>query len=266
MIFVALVAWTSGERFGLADRRSGERSHPVDDAVRVDDAELEAAVIGAGVFEHLDAAEEAADVADEDAARGARVPRGAVDLDLRLERLGAQALRAGPDVGDPAEPVLERPVRLLDHRRVESDPGHDREVLAVEASDVESAPLAAKPDRDRLLDVLRDAEIRGEQVGGAGRQDRKRRVGTCERVDAALHRPVAAPDEEELGALVTCALHLFRGVAALRHLDPERILDTLARQFPPQLGQAAAEVFPAWAITATFVILGPSSQRDSRRG
>ena len=117
-------------------------------------------------------------------------------------------------------------------------------MLAVEAADVESAPLATKPDRDRLFDVLRDVEIRGEQVRGAGRQDRERRVGAGERVDAALHGPVAAPGEEELGALVKCTLHLFRGVAALRYLDPERIVDSLAREFPPEFGQAAAEGLP----------------------
>ena len=80
-----------------------------------------------------------------------------------------------------------------------------------------------------------------KQVGGAGRQDRERGVGACERVDAPLHRPVAAPDEEQLGALGESALHLLRDVAALRHLDPERVVDALARQLPPQLGQAAAE-------------------------
>ena len=125
MIFFALVAWTSGDRSAWPTAVRASVAHPVRDAVGVDDADLEPAVVGARVLEDLDAAEEAPDVADEDAARGAGVPRSAVDRDLRLERLGAQVLRAGPDVGDPAEPVLEAAVGLLDHRRVEARAGHD---------------------------------------------------------------------------------------------------------------------------------------------
>ena len=78
--------------FRLTDGRASQRAHPVGDAIGVDDAELEAAVVGACILEHFDAAEEATDVADEDAARRARVPRDAVDFDLRLERLRAKAV------------------------------------------------------------------------------------------------------------------------------------------------------------------------------
>ena len=162
-------------------------------------------------------------------------------LIFALNGFARRFLRAGPDVRGAAEPVLSVPSASLDHRGVEADAGHDREVLAVEASDVELAPLAVQPDRDGLLDVLRDAEVRREQVGGAGRQDRERCVRAGERVDAALHHPVAAPDEEQLGALGERRFDLLRRVRALRHLDPERVVDALPRQLAPQLGQAAAE-------------------------
>ena len=52
-----------------ADRGTGQRAAPLHGAVRGDDAELQAAVVGACVLERLDAAEELADVADQDAAR-----------------------------------------------------------------------------------------------------------------------------------------------------------------------------------------------------
>ena len=220
----------------MPDCRAGQRADPVGDPVGVDDADFEPAVVGACVFEYLDAAEEATDVADEDAARRACIPRHAVDVDLRLERLRAQVLGAGPDVGDATEAILEGPVRLLDHGRVEAGAGHHGEPLAVEAADVELPPLPAEADGDGLLDVLRDAEVGREEVRSAGGEDRERRVRAGHRVDAALDGAVAAPDEEQLGPLVQGALQLLRCEAALRHLDPQRIVHALALQLAPQLG------------------------------
>ena len=182
----------------MPHRRAGQRAHPVGDPVGVDDADFEPAVVGARVFEHLDAAEEATDVAHEDAARRACVPGHAVDDDLRLERLRPQVLGAGPDVGDATEAVLQAPFRLLDHRGVEAGAGHDGEPLPIEAAEVEHMAVTAEADRHGLLDVLRDAEVGREQVRSAGRENRERRVRAGHRVDAALDGAVAAPDEEQL--------------------------------------------------------------------
>src|SRR5216110_2743518 len=93
-----------------------QRTHPVGDSVGVHDSDLEASVVRTSILEDFDPAEEAADVADEDAARVSRVPRSAVDCDLGLERLRAQALRPCPDVCDSAESILEAAVCLLDPR------------------------------------------------------------------------------------------------------------------------------------------------------
>ena len=140
----------------------------------------------------------------------------------------AQVLRAGPDVGGATEALLQPAVAgVADHRGVEAGAGHDGEALAVELADVELAAVAAEPDRHRLLDVLRDAEIRGEEVRGAGGDDREAHARPREDVDAALHHAVAAPGEDELGALVERALHLRRRLLALRNLDPERVFDSL---------------------------------------
>src|SRR4029077_11685948 len=111
------------------------------------------------------------------------------------------------------------------------------EAFAVEPTDIEFAPLTAEADQDRLLDVLRDAEVRRQQIGGAGRQDREWRLRAGHRVDRALDRPVAAPDEEQIGAVRERTLHLLRREAALRYLDPDRIGDALALELPSELHQ-----------------------------
>ena len=211
---------------------------------------------GRRVLEHLDAAEEPTDVADEDAACVAVVPGDAVDLDLRLERLRAQVLRAGPDVGGAAEPVLERAVGLLDHRRVESGAGHDGEVLAVELSHVELAPLAAQPDRDRALDVLRDAEVRREQVRRAGRQDRERRLRS-RRPSSTQRCTVPSPPQRR-------AARRLRSSARFTCFDTKRLFGTSIQsgsstpwrcELAPELGQPVAErSCPRARSTATFVI------------
>src|SRR5262249_50301192 len=148
---------------------SGARKHPrpVGDAVGVDNADLETTVLRTRVLERLDTREQVADVADEDAARLAGVPGCSVDGDRPPERPGAQGVRARPDIRGAAEPVLEPAVGFADHRSVEAGAGHDPEALTVEAADVELAALAPQPDRDGASDVLRDVEVRGEQVRGA---------------------------------------------------------------------------------------------------
>ena len=48
-----------------------------------------------------------------------------------------------------------------------------------------------------------------------------------EPVDRPLHHSVAAPDEHELGAFVERPLDALGGVLALRHLRPDRVVDSL---------------------------------------
>ena len=239
-------------RFGRrADRRAGDRAGPLDEALGGHDTQLEHPVVGSRTLERLDSGEEVADVAEQDAARLALVPADAVDLDLGVERLQAQVLRSAPDVGDASDPVLES-ARVPDHRGVETGSGHHREPLAVEAADVEATAFATEPERDCLLDVLRDPEIRGEEVRGAGGDDREAHVRPGEHVDASLNHPVAAPRKHELGTLVQGPLNLSRRLPALRHLGPERLGDSLGFEQTTKLEQPAPSVLPEWATTATF--------------
>ena len=81
----------------------------------------------------------------------------------------------------------------------------------------------------------------GEQIRRAGRDDRETHVRAGEHVDAALNHPVAAPGEDELRALVQRPSNLGGRLAALRHLAPERLVDSLGCEDATKLGQSAAE-------------------------
>ena len=100
---------------------------------------------------------------------------------------------------------------------------------------------AVQADVDCALDVLGDAKVRREQISRAGRDDRKARPGAGELVDAALHHPVAAPGENEIGALVKDAANARGRLAALGHLVPKRVADTRRVENAPQLRQSAVK-------------------------
>src|SRR4029079_16592845 len=126
-------------------------------------------------------------------------------------------------------------VGVADHRGVEADARHDAEALAGEPADVEAAALAAQPDRDRLLDVRRDTEVRREEVRGAGGDDREARVPARELAEAASDGAVAAPGEHEVRALVEGAAHLRGRLLGLRDLVPERVGVPAVGENGPQL-------------------------------
>ena len=160
--------------------------------LRGHDAELELAVVRTRAVECLDAAEEFADVADEDAARLAVESRGAVDADLRLERLRLDVPGTGPDVGDAAT----RSFRPSSASRIiaASIPAPamtpNRSPLIRPTSSARRAPWS--PVCDCLLEIVRDAEVLGEQVRRARGKDRQRRPARRARRRIADH-PVAAP-------------------------------------------------------------------------
>jgi hypothetical protein len=137
--------------------------------------------------------------------------------------------------------VLEAPVGLGDHPGVESRAGHHREVLAVHRPGVQPAAVAVQPDPHRLGEVVRDLQVRSQEVRGAGGQDRHGRVHSGHGVDAALDGAIATPDEQDVHALLSCATSVFGCVAALLHLMPQRVGHSLPGQDLPELGQAAAE-------------------------
>src|SRR5581483_4327315 len=127
------------------------------------DAELEHAVVGAGVFERLKSADELPHVAEQDAARLALVPLRPVHLNVGAKGLGAQVFRRCPNVRDPAEPPFKAAVsRVANHRGIKARTSHDGETLTVEAPEVEAAPRTVKPDGDCAFNLGGYAEVRRE--------------------------------------------------------------------------------------------------------
>src|SRR6202035_4405540 len=60
-------------------------------------------------------------------------------------------------------------------------------------------------------------------------------------IDAALHRPVTAPQEEEIGTLVDGFPGLGRRLSTLGHLIPDRLPEPPVREDSPQLTEASAQ-------------------------
>ena len=239
-----MAACTNGDASASAIDGPCDRPHPVGVALGGDDADLEQAVVGPRLLEDLDVADQLADVADQNRRRLAPEPADTVHLDLGAEGLGTHGLQARPDVGGAAEAILETAVGVADHRRVHAAPGHDREALAVEAANVDAAPLSVESDFDRLLDVGGHAEVRCEQIRRSGGDDGEGDVGAGGDVDAALEHAVASPDEDELGLCVEQAAHRLGRLAALRHLVPQRIGDSCPLEGAAQLQEPAVERLP----------------------
>ena len=218
-----------------ADRRASDRARPLPEGLGVGHADLEQPVLGRRAVERLHPTEERADVADEQAARVALVPEVAVHLDARLEGLDPQVLGGSPDVREAPVAILRAAVGVADHARVETCARHDREVLAVHLPQVELPLPAVEPDVHGFRDVVRDVQIRCEQVRRSRRKDRESGIAACHHVDTALHHAVAAPREDRLCAFLERLLDPLGRVLALRDLRPDRIRDSGSLEHLPEL-------------------------------
>jgi hypothetical protein len=240
---------------GLAHRDPRQRPGPLSRVPGGDHAQLQQPVVGLRSREGLDAAEDPAHVPGQDARDPALEKAPAVHLDDRLHPARAEVPGPGVQVRRPADAVLHPPVGLLDHAGVESRPGHDREVLAVHRPGVQRAAVPVQPDPDRLGEIVRHSQVRRQEIRRAGREDRQHGPRPGHGVDAALDRPVTAPDEDHLGAVGQRAAGAPGRLAALGHLVPQRVGESLPRQHLPELGQPAAEA-----------LAGVCHHRDLRHG
>src|SRR5207248_10991043 len=115
---------------------------------------------------------------------------------------------------------------------------------AVDAANIERGPVAVQGDIDGVTQSFGDAQVGGEEIGGSGGQDAEDHARAGHGVDDALHHPVAAPHEYEVGtALKGLGCRLGR-LLALGHLEPQRVGDTFDAQEPAQLGETATERLP----------------------
>ena len=86
-------------------------------------------------------------------------------------------------------------VCVIDHLCVESGPGHDSEVFAVQLAEIEPPARTVEGYAYGLREVGRDTEVAGELVRGTGRDDRDDGVRAGEPVHTPLNHAVAAPHE-----------------------------------------------------------------------
>ena len=108
--------------------------------------------------------------------------------------------------------------------------------------DVDRAVGTVQPDVDGLREIDRDVEVAGEEVAGTGREDGEDHGRVADRVDAALHDAVAAPDEDQVGTAVDRLADAVGGELALGDLEPGRVFEAGVGEHAPQLHQAPAEL------------------------
>ncbi len=102
------------------------------------------------------------------------------------------------DVGQDAQALFQVPVRIPDHPRVQTHPGHDQEDGVVRPSDVHRAGLTGESQMHGRLGVRREAQVESQQVARTGRQHGERGRGAREGVRRLLHGPVTAGDQHPL--------------------------------------------------------------------
>ena len=114
------------------------RVRPLQGALGGDDSDVEVAVVGLGVVESADAA-----VMVPTLPNRTRLPARrrfpAVDADLRRHRLVRTWRSPVSAYAKPPGRVLQPVIGVIDHLGVDSGPGHDSEVFAVQLAEIEAA-------------------------------------------------------------------------------------------------------------------------------
>ena len=115
------------------------------------------------------------------------------------------------DVREPAGLVLQVVIRLGDHVRVDPEPDHDRERVALDAArqfhldpaDVDRPRLTLQGTRERSWHVAeRHVEVAREQVAGSEGDDPQLSVGfhVGEVLSRGAYRAVAAGHDDQIGS------------------------------------------------------------------
>src|SRR6266536_3019827 len=99
---------------------------------------------------------------------------------------------------------------------------------------IQRTTFTLQPDPHRLGEIGRNLQVRRKEIRRTGRKDGKDNLRPCHRVDTALDHSVASPYEDHLSALRQRVASVLGCLAALRHLIPKRIGQTLPRQHRPR--------------------------------
>ena len=104
----------------------------------------------------------------------------------------------------------------------EADARHDAKPFAVQDAHVQHPPIPEEPDPHSACYVDRDAQIDGQEVRRAGRNDGQGHILSGNGIEAALNRPVPSPYEQELRSVGDRLSGEFGGLPALGDLVPYR--------------------------------------------
>ena len=243
---------TNGDARPLPTAVRASVARPLPAALGGDDADLEQAVVGPGVGERGDAADHLADVADEHAAR------------LAVEPLARRRRGRAPDTR--AARGSSRRSRCT--RRVRAGPsarrrrrGSSRASSPAPAITANCSPLIAPTSSLRRRAVQPDLDRRARCPSGSrgwsrrgsrcrpARSRSSRRSRPARRCSAApcRRRPRRTPGRRRPRA----PLRLLRRLLALRHLEPERVVDAGRREWSRSSPSPPPSDLPEWATTAT---------------
>ena len=173
---------------------------PVAQRPRRNDDHVEQAVVDRCVRQQLEAALQPSDVADQHRAGRPAQRRAVVDAQPHTHHWVAQVPKAAGHIGGPAGKSFHIFGGVGHHRRVETDAGHDGERLVVDPAEVDAPIDTVDGHRERVGEPSRHAEVAGEQVAGAERDERDRHVRAGQGAEASHHGAIAAADHDELDA------------------------------------------------------------------
>ena len=220
--------------FGQAQQHVQGEGQPAGPAARRQHDHVEHSVVGRGLGEQRQPGLQPADVPDDDSRRAQPLRRPVVGADRGPDRPVPQVPGHRNHVGGVAEALFRRLAGAVQHVRVQPQPGHRDERRAVGQAHVDLVVSAHERDPQRLLPVHRQVQVAGEQVAGAGRDDRHRdrRPGQAGRDRG--HGPVAAGGDNHVGPGRRGRFRLALARIVRSRLQPERL-------GPAALGHRTAE-------------------------
>ena len=129
--------------------------------------------------------------------------------------------------------LLELVVDAVHDHGVHAEPGHHEEAgvgagVGLVGAEVDRPVLAAERDVEGIAGVERDAEVAGQQVAGAVRQDADGDTRTSDLFAHGAHRAVAAGGEDQVDLGLEGGERLAVAGILDRRLEPERLAPAVA--------------------------------------
>ena len=185
---------------------------------------IQHAVVRPRIRQQREAAAQQAHVADDQRFGPHPAGSAAVGADGHPHRPVTQVTNRRDRVGEPAEPLLQRLAGTDQHLRIQAQACHHDEQRPVRPAHVNRLLRAAERDRERLVQVGRQADVAGEQVTGAQRDDRQRYSRAGDAFRARGDGAVTAAGEHEVDPGGHGQPGLAPAGVLRRRLQPERLV------------------------------------------